>query len=200
MDEQILRRAVEALSNGELVVYPTDTLYGLGADVFNDDAVKKVFKIKKRPLDLPLSVAVSDFDDLEEICFINELAIVLAERFLPGRLTMVLKKKKNVSDLVTGGLDKVAVRIPHNDTALKLLSYFGSITCTSANIHGMDTPYVIEDIKRQFDENDVSVFIDDGRLDGKPSTIVDLSDGVLQVLREGDITKKQLLDVIEKYE
>jgi len=197
MDEQVLRRAVEALHNGELVVYPTDTLYGLGADVFNEYAVKKVFKVKKRPLDLPLSVAVSDFDELENICFVNETAMVLAEKFLPGRLTMVLKKKKSISDLVTSGLDKVAVRIPSNDIALRLLSSFGPITCTSANIHGKDTPYVIEDIQKQFDKDEVSIFIDDGRLDGKPSTIVDLSSGVLQMLREGDITKKQLLDVIK---
>jgi len=196
MDEQVLRRAVEAISNGDLVVYPTDTLYGLGADVFNDHAVEKVFRVKKRPLDLPLSVAVSDLSELENICFVNETAMVLARKFLPGRLTMVLKKKKIISDLVTSDLDKVAVRIPGNDIALKLLSSFGPITCTSANIHGKNTPYTVEEIRRQFDENDISVFIDGGRLEGKPSTIVDLSDGFLQVLREGDITKKQLLDVI----
>lgn len=198
MDEQVLRRAVEALSNGELIVYPTDTLYGVGADVFNKHAVEKVFKIKHRPLSLPLSIAVSDFNELEDICFINETAMILAEKFLPGKLTMVLKKKKNIPNIVTSGFDKVAVRIPCNNIALKLLSSFGPITCTSANIHGRDTPSRIEDIQKEFDKKEISVFIDGGRLDGKPSTIVDLSNGVLNVLREGDITKKQLLDVIKK--
>lgn len=197
MDEQVLRRVVKALSNGKLIVYPTDTLYGLGADVFNEYAVEKVFKVKHRPLNLPLSIAVSDFDELEDICLVNETAMILAKKFLPGRLTMVLKKKKNIPDLVTSGLDKVAVRIPGNDTALRILSSFGPITCTSANIHGRSTPSTVDDIQKQLDVEDISVFVDDGRLDGKPSTIVDLSDGSLKVLREGDITKKQLLDVIK---
>jgi len=197
MNRQVLAKAVEALTNGDLVVYPTDTLYGLGADVFNEDAVKKVFSVKNRSFDNPLSIAVATFEDLKDIAFVDDRVKTVVECFLPGSLTLVLKKKDTVSDIVTGGLDNVAIRIPDDPFALRLLSVFGPLTCTSANIHGKDTPHVINDIRMQFKEEDIALYIDAGKLDGKPSTIVDLTDDEIKILREGDISKKQILDAIK---
>ncbi len=189
-------KAIKALKNGKVIVYPTDTLYGLGADIYKVDAVRKVFEIKKRPLDDPLSVAVSDIDELEKIAFVNDKSRQLAKAFLPGRLTLILKKRSIIPDIVTGGLNKVAIRIPDNNVALELLSEFGPITATSANIHGKKTPYIIKEISMQFKNEDISVYLNIGRVAGKPSTIVDATKKHIKIVREGAIAEKEILDAI----
>jgi len=192
-----LSRAIEALQNGDIVVYPTDTLYAFGVDIHNKDAVRKVFEVKKRPLDNPLPVAVSDLADIEKIAFVSDIARDLAEYFLPGPLTMILNKKSVVLDVVTGGLDNVAVRIPDNDVAFELLSRYGPMTVTSANVHGKEVPDIISDIKMQFNSCDVAVYLDYGKLNGLPSTIVDMTAGKPRIIRDGAITREEILDVIE---
>jgi L-threonylcarbamoyladenylate synthase len=196
MDKLELSKAITALLNGKVIVYPTDTLYGLGADIYNDDAVRKIFEIKKRPNSIPLPVAVSDFDELKKIAFVDDKTQHLAESFLPGKLTLILNKKDCVPDVVTSKLDKVAVRIPDNKIALELLSKFGPLTVTSANIHGTKTPGIISDISMQFKDDDVAVYLDIGELDGQPSTIVDMTEKKIKIVREGAISKRDILDAI----
>ncbi|MCK5112755.1 MAG: threonylcarbamoyl-AMP synthase [Thermoplasmatales archaeon] len=195
MKRSDLSDAIKALKNGEVIVYPTDTLYALGADIYNERAVKKNFKIKRRPYSYPFSVAVANFDEIDKISFTNDLVKRVVKRFLPGSLTLILKKKDSVSSIVTGGLDKIAVRIPKNDVALDLLSRFGPLTATSANIHGKKTSYVIKDLKMQF-SSEISVYLDDGRLDAKPSTIVDLTSKKPIIVRKGPIKKEEILEAI----
>lgn len=190
-----LSKALNALEQGGLVVYPTDTLYALGADIFNEAAVKRVFRVKKRPFDVPLPVAVSTIVDIEKIAFVDKKVRLLAERFLPGQLTMVLNKKNVVPDIVTSGLDKIAVRIPDNKFALELLSVFGPLTVTSANIHDIETPNNVKDIDAQL--KGVDVYLDHGVLDGLPSTLVDMTSDEPMFLREGKITKKEINDVVK---
>jgi L-threonylcarbamoyladenylate synthase len=193
--ESNISKAISALKKGNIIVYPTDTLYGLGADIYNDNAVRKVFKIKKRPFNDPLSVAVSGITELEKIADTDDRTRQLVRQFLPGKLTLILKKKENITNTVTGGLDKVAIRIPDNKIALEILTNFGPITATSANIHGLKTPYIINDINMQLKEN-VAVYLDNGRLEGKPSTIVDLTDNQIRIIRKGAIPEKDILDAI----
>jgi len=192
-----LSKAIEALQNGNIVVYPTDTLYAFGVDIYNKDAVRKVFEVKNRPLDTPLSVAVSDLADIEKIAFVSGIARDLVEHFLPGPLTIILNKKSVLLDVITGGLDNVAVRIPDNDVALELLSGYGPLTVTSANVHGEEVPDTISDIKMQFNSADVAVYLDYGKLNGLPSTIVDMTAGKPRIVRDGVITREEILDVIE---
>lgn len=192
-----LSEAISALYKGEIIVYPTDTLYGLGADIFNESAVKKIFRIKKRPLIIPLSIAVSSILDLEEVAYVDKRTRLIVEKFLPGKLTLILEKKDSVLDLITSNSKKVAIRIPDNKIALSLLKQFGPLTCTSANIHGKDTPTVINDINMQFTKKDVSVLLDDGEIKGKPSTIIDISTKKPKIIREGDIFKNEILEVLK---
>ncbi len=194
-EKNTISNAIVALKAGNLIVYPTDTLYALGADIFNDGSVTKVFTVKKRPFSNPLSVAVADFEAIPKIAYTNEFVKQVVERFLPGSLTIILRKKESVSRLVTGGLDNIAVRIPDNKIALKLLSAFGPLTVTSANVHGKKTPYVIKDIMMQF-TTDILVYLDDGRLDAKPSSIVDLTLEKPRIVRKGSITLEEILDAI----
>lgn len=179
---------------GGIIVYPTDTLYALGAYVYNKDAVGRVFEIKRRPFSDPLPVAVSSKEEIEEIAFVNDLAKVIINAFLPGPLTIILKKK-NIPDIVTAGLPNVALRIPNNKKAIQLLSRTGPLTATSANIHGMNVPESIEEIEKQLKMEIIA--IDDGTLEGKPSTIVDLTKRKPRILREGAISKEKIMDVVE---
>jgi len=194
MSEQNISFIAHHILKGGVALYPTDTLYALGSSIFDENAVRKVFEIKKRPFTEPLPVAVDSEAKLEEIVFLNDDAKRLIDAFLPGPLTIVLKKK-DVPDVVTAGKPTVAVRIPGNDKALKLLSETGPLTVTSANIHGKPVLGGVEEIRRQLGVDLPA--IDDGWLSGDPSTIVDLTADKPMVLREGIISKGRIMDVID---
>ena len=180
----VVDSAVEILKNNGLIVYPTDTLYGIGGNPFNEDVIKKIFTIKKRP-NVPISVAVSNIDMIKKIAELNSAAVRICEKFMPGPVTVVLLKKKNVPPLLTAGSEKIGVRIPDNKIALRIINRFGPITCTSANIHKGKNPVDIETAKKQLDDN-IQLYIDDGKCKySKPSTVVDVSDGKIKILRKG---------------
>lgn len=195
MKKNDVSAAIEALKKGELILYPTDTLYALGADVYNETAVKQVFDIKRRPYSIPLPVAVSTIKEIESIAWMNETAQKISKRFLPGNLTIILKKKPLVPSLVTSGSDTIAIRIPRHPIALQLLSLYGPLTVTSANIHQKKTKGTVKEILRQL-ETPIPVCIHDGRKEGTASTIVDLSRKTPRIVREGSIREQELLDVI----
>src|SRR5512136_3427857 len=106
--------ALKALKKGELIIYPTDTLYALGADIYNETAVRKVFDIKQRPYSVPIPVAVPSIQAIETIAYMNDAAYQISNKFLPGTLTIILKKKLSVPDIVTSVTDTIAVRIPNH--------------------------------------------------------------------------------------
>ena len=195
MKQDDFSAALNALRNGETIIYPTDTLYALGADVFNESAIKKVFDIKRRPSSVPLPVAVSSVKAVETVAFMNETAQKVSRKFLPGNLTIILKKKPSVPDIVTSGFDTIAVRIPNHPIALKLLAQYGPLTITSANLHKKETQSTIQDILEQL-EVIIPICLNDGRKQGIPSTIFDLSENKPRIIREGSITENQLRDVI----
>jgi L-threonylcarbamoyladenylate synthase len=187
--------ALKALKNGEPIIYPTDTLYALGTDIYNETAVRKVFDIKQRPYSVPLPVAVSSIRAIKTIAYMNDAAQEISEKFLPGTLTIILKKKPSVPNIVTSGLDTIAVRIPNHSIALKLLTRYGPLTVTSANLHHEKTLGIIKDILMQLKTN-IPVCLHDGRCEEVPSTIVDLSTSKPRIVRKGSITEKELLDVV----
>lgn len=187
--------ALKALKNGEPIIYPTDTLYALGADIYNETAVRNVYDIKQRPFSVPLPVAVPSIQAIETIAYMNDAAREISNKFLPGTLTIILKKKLSVPDIVTSGFDTIAVRIPNHTIALELLAQYGPLTVTSANLHNKKTPSMITDILMQL-ETHIPICLDDGRHDAIPSTIVDLSTNIPRIVRKGLITEKELLDVI----
>ncbi len=187
--------AVQALKEGELIIYPTDTLYALGADIYNDAAVKKVFDIKRRPYSIPLPVAVSSIQAIDAIAWMNDTARKVGEKFLPGSVTIILKKKPIVSSTVTSGFNTIAIRIPQNPIALRVLSEYGPLTVTSANIHKKKTQGTIKEILQQL-KTPIPICLHDGRKEEDASTIVDLSMKKPRVVREGSISENELLDVI----
>jgi L-threonylcarbamoyladenylate synthase len=178
---------ISELRTGHLIVYPTETLYGLGADPFDELAVKRVFKAKKRPYDMPLSIAVSNARMLEELAFVDDRARKLIAAFLPGPLTLLLQKKPVVPDMVTAGSPEVGIRIPDHPFALRLINEFGPIVSTSANLHSRPNPVTCQNAIDDLGES-VSIYVDCGHTSiGRPSTIVQLMEGDVEVIRPGAI-------------
>lgn len=173
-DENIINEAIEVLANGGVIIYPTDTVYGLGANIFDNKAVRDIFKIKQRSFLKPLSVLVSDTEAIELIAQISIHQKDTIEKYLPGPYTFILNKTPVVPRVVTGGLTHVGVRVPKNEIACKLASLF-PITTTSANLTDEEVLSTPEDILNQLG-CDVDLVIDVGPLkSNKASTIIDLT-------------------------
>lgn len=175
---QDIKKAADILRKGGIVIYPTETVYGIGANIFSEDALRRVFVIKKRITDKPISVAVSSFKMMNDLVYIDERERGFIGRFLPGPVTVLLKKKKAVPDILTSG-DLVGIRYPDHKIAVELIELAGvPITSTSANISGEAPPTRVEEIKVNAD-----YILDGGDCNGEPSTVVDLVNQ--KVLREG---------------
>ena len=191
-----LTTTLKALQRGDIIVYPTDTLYALGANIFDNAAIKKLFKIKKRPFSVPLPIAVGNISEMKKIAYVNTTAEKIVKQFLPGTVTLLLPKKNLDNLFIAQNLKKIALRIPNNQQTLELLNKFGPLTVTSANIHGMDPAYGIKNIIAQF-KDQVSVYINAGKLNGQPSTIIDVTVDPPVIVREGQITLQEIMDMID---
>ena len=184
-----LKNVVGWIREGKLVVYPTDTLYGLGADIFNVSAVKRIYRVKRRPLALPLPVMVSDLSMMKKVAYITPRAKKIITKFLPGPLTIILKKKQIVPNSITK--EKIAIRMPKNKIALHLASCSGPLTATSANIHGGQEPCTTDIAKKQIGTRNI-IYLDQGTLPGIPSTIIEPTRDEIIIYREGAIRKEEL--------
>jgi len=193
-----IERAAGILRAGGVVAFPTETVYGLGADAENAGAVARVFAIKARPPSHPVIVHVADAAALDAWCTpIPAVARRLAERFWPGPLTLILRRRDRVPDTVTGGLDTVGVRVPRHDVALALLRAFGGgLAAPSANRYGRISPTTAAHVHADLGR-DVDFVLDGGpcRI-GVESTIVDVSSGAPALLRPGGVTPEELEEVV----
>jgi L-threonylcarbamoyladenylate synthase len=197
-DPDVIAQAAEVLRLGGLVAFPTETVYGLGADVLNLDAVRKVFSVKGRPPDNPLIVHVAGTQMLDDVVDeIPDKGKMLGEAFWPGPLTLVMKRTILVSDLVTAGLDTVAVRMPDHPIALALIRAFGEgIVGPSANLSGKPSPttaqHVYDDLRGQ-----IELILDAGQTTiGMESTVVDVTVDPPVILRLGGLTQERIEEVI----
>lgn len=197
-----IKKAADIIKKGGLVAFPTETVYGLGANGLDENAVPKIYEAKGRPSDNPLILHISEFDEINSLVKeIPKTALILAEEFWPGPLTMVLKKSDIVPYRTTGGLESVAVRMPSNKIARELIKASGvPIAAPSANSSGRPSPtkasHVIFDLDGKID-----MVIDGGAVDiGLESTIVDVTGDVPVILRPGFITEEMLSEAIGRVE
>ena len=191
-----LDKAFAALDSGGVVVFPTDTLYGLGADVFSLPALQRIFAIKGRPAELALPVLVAGLDQVESVALpMSNQAQELAERFWPGPLTLVMRRSPELPDLVTGGADTVAVRMPAHRIPLALARRLGRpITGTSANLSGQPDLLDLDSIENQLG-NLVDYIIRSGPPpEGTGSTVVDITRNEPRLLREGAISLQEIME------
>lgn len=198
IDMDVIKESGKVILEGGLVAFPTETVYGLGGDALNPDSSKKIYAAKGRPSDNPLIVHVAKWEDIARITKnIPDSAKLLADKFWPGPLTMIMNKSDEVPYETTGGLDTVAIRMPVHKTALAFIEAAGGyVAAPSANISGRPSPtssqYVIEDMDGRID-----MIIDGGDVEiGLESTIVDLTGDVPTLLRPGYVTIEMLREVL----
>jgi L-threonylcarbamoyladenylate synthase len=192
--EKQIKLAIAILKKGGVVAFPTDTVYGLGADPMNAQAVARIYEIKKRPLNLPLPLLLAEKSDLPKVASaVPEIAWTLAERFLPGGLTLVLRKNSWVPSTLTAGGGNIAIRVPNHPISIALIRGLGNpIVGTSANISGQSSPVTAEEVRQQLG-NAVDLIIDGGRCPGgTESTVLDISGKVPVLIREGAIPRAEL--------
>ena len=195
-----IKIAAEIIKNGGLVAFPTETVYGLGADALNESAVKKVYAAKGRPSDNPMIVHISSRDDLTKLALeITQDMELIMGAFWPGPMTMVVRKKSIVPLVTTGGLDTVAVRMPNNQIALDLITQAGvPIAAPSANISGKPSPtsaeHVIDDLEGKID----AILVGENCKVGIESTVIDMTEEIPMILRPGIITAEAFSEVLKK--
>jgi L-threonylcarbamoyladenylate synthase len=176
-DEEPLTAAVAAIRRGDLVVYPTETVYGLAADALDAEAIERVFEAKQRPRNKPISMAVPDVAVAADYTHITDRERAFCERFLPGPVTVLLERNDRVPDVLVAGRDRVGIRVPDHDLARDLARRTGPITATSANRSGQPSARHVEDIDPDIREQ--AVVIDGGETPGTESTVVNVSDNEL---------------------
>jgi len=198
--DDTIKLAADIIKSGGLVAFPTETVYGLGADAFLEEAAKKIYAAKGRPSDNPLIVHIANVDDVENIAKdIPDIFYTLAKKYWPGPMTIVLKKRDIIPYATSGGLDTVAVRLPGNDIARALIEAAGvPIAAPSANTSGRPSPtkasHVSEDMNGKID-----MIIDGGAVGiGVESTIIDLTSEIPTLLRPGAVTLEMLRKICER--
>ena len=196
-DEQGIRLGGDLLRTGELVGFPTETVYGLGGDALNEEAVRNIFRAKGRPADNPLIVHVADGEGLEGLCLPNDTARALMKRFWPGPLTLLMKKTDRVPDVTTAGLPTVAVRCPAHPAARALIRAAGvPVAAPSGNLSGRPSPtearHMMEDMRGR-----IPLILDGGPCGvGVESTVVDVTGRVPVIFRPGGVTREEIASAV----
>lgn len=200
IDADVMEQAGKLIAEGELVAFPTETVYGLGGDALDPDASRKIYAAKGRPSDNPLIVHIAEFDDMKRVARkVPEQAKKLADAFWPGPLTMIVWKSDAVPEATTGGMQTVAVRMPNHPVALELIRRSGClIAAPSANTSGRPSPtearHVAEDLSGK-----IAMILDGGPVGiGIESTIIDLTEEKPMILRPGYITSEMLSEVLQE--
>ena len=195
---KIIEMAVEKLMQGGVIVYPTDTAYGLGGDATNNRAVDKIYEMKGRNYGKPTHVVVRDWEMISQLCEVNDIAWKLFKAFMPGPMTLVLPDRGVLDRRLGAGTGTLGVRIPNCPLTLALSKRMGrAYTTPSANRSGGKTPYSIEEVKKELEWEEADLVLDAGQLPlTTPSTIIDLSGVGWSVLREGPISVNDISKVL----
>ncbi|WP_457548692.1 L-threonylcarbamoyladenylate synthase [Archaeoglobus sp.] len=195
-NEAVLREVADMIKEGKLVAYPTETVYGLGTNALDENAVKRLFEVKGRSRK-PISVVVSDLDHVERIAEPNEVAMKLMEKFFPGPITVIVKKKDTIPSIVTAGTDKIGIRMPDYKIPLKLAEFSGvPVTSTSANVSGKPSPTKPEHVMEDF-TGKIDAILDAGETPLKiESTVIDTTTKPPRVLRVGALPLDEMKKVV----
>ncbi len=196
-DAENLKLAGELIQAGEIVAFPTETVYGIGADALNQTARQKIYTAKGRPPLKPLTLHIADLNQVEQVAKITKTAEKLFKAFCPGPLTLILPKQKNLPEFVTGGLSTVGIRFPQNEVAIKFIKAAGRIIAApSANLSGKKPPISAQEVFNNL-QGKVKIILDGGICNfGVSSTIVDISGEDIKILRQGAIPAKTIIQLV----
>ena len=201
LDYEELKIPAKIIKEGGIVIFPTETVYGIGTNGLDKEAIKRLYEIKQRPLNKPISLLVSNIEMVNQVAKnISKLEYKIMQNFFPGSLTIILEKKDIVPDILTANTNTVGIRMPSGEIARKLIEYAGiPIATPSANISGKPSGTNIKDIQKDF-EGKVDYFIDNGESKlGIPSTIVRVINNEVHILRHGSISKEEINNIVKNF-
>ncbi len=200
INENELDNCIEVLRNGGIVIFPTETVYGIGTNAYCEKSVEKIYEIKERPEEKPLSILVSNVNEISKYAIINNsMEEQIIKNFMPGPITIILEKRPEVFNYITSGKNTIGIRIPDNKIVLKILEALKlPIVAPSANISGHPSGIELNEILPDF-ENKVDICIDGGKSElSESSTIVQVVDNEIKVLRQGKILKQDIENILNK--
>ena len=201
LDYEELKIPAKIIKEGGIVIFPTETVYGIGTNGLDKEAIKKLYEVKQRPLNKPISLLVSNIEMVNQVAKnISKLEYKIMQNFFPGPLTIILEKKDIVPDILTANTNTVGIRMPSGEIARKLIEYAGiPIATPSANISGKPSGTNIKDIQKDF-AGKVDCFIDNGESKlGIPSTIVRVINNEVHILRHGSISKEEINNIVKNF-
>ena len=201
LDYEELKIPAKIIKEGGIVIFPTETVYGIGTNGLDKEAIKRLYEVKQRPLNKPISLLVSNIEMVNQVAKnISKLEYKIMQNFFPGPLTIILEKKDIVPDILTANTNTVGIRMPSGEIARKLIEYAGiPIATPSANISGKPSGTNIKDIQKDF-EGKVDYFIDNGESKlGIPSTIVRVINNEVHILRHGSISKEEINNIVKNF-
>ncbi len=197
--EPIIKKIAETVKQGKVIIYPTDTVYGLGANVYDKNVIERIYQIKRREKNHPFSIIIGNVLDLKELIEeIHQPAIILMEKFWPGALTLIFKSSLKLKDKLPVDRENIGVRLPNNKICGFLTKFCGyPIISTSANLSGGKAPYSIEEIPQEI-KTSCDIIIDTGKIRSKgESTIIDVSTPIPKIIREGGIPMEEIKKYIK---
>ena len=194
LPQNFLDELKHTVDNGGVIIYPTTTLYGIGASIHSEEAIGKIFLLKSRPEGMPLSV-MSSSKQIKEICSIPDTFKPFMESS-DKRLTAILPALEAVPQIMVHN-GTLAVRLPCSELTASMINFIGPVTSTSANLHGQPTPPDIETLANRFGDK-ISLYIDSGKLEGQPTTLVDFTGDEPKIIREGALSREEVERVNER--
>lgn len=199
-EKDYLKKAKRHLQNGNPLVFPTDTVYGIGVSLHNDRSVKRVIELKEREEIKPISIMCFNLEQAENYFEFDEISLKLAKKFLPGELTLILKRKETIPSWYYPNFPKVGLRIPLSSVALEILKDYNEIVAvTSANKSGKEDAKDITTAVKYFGKYPDVLFVDGGKIvNGEPSTVIEVDGGEIKMLRRGKISLKIILEVVNE--
>jgi len=193
-----LNRAKDLLAEGKVGIIPTDTVYGLCTNALNREGVKRIYRIKRRDIKKPLVLFVKDKGEIKKYGVVNDTAKKLIDSFIPGPITIVLKRKEEVPKISLRDIDTIGIRIPDEEFVINLLKNLDfPLATTSANLSGKETPKDTSSLKKSF-SGIVDFIVDGGERSGSPSTVVSVIGNEVKILREGRIKREEIFKILNK--
>ncbi len=189
-----IQKIAAVLKSGEVIAMPTETVFGLATLIDCHDGLEQIYRIKKRSLSKAITLMVASVEQCSTYAYIDERAFTLMNELMPGKLTIVLPKKDVGNNLFTAGLDTIGIRIPDDSFVLELLRTVGPMWVTSANLSGQDDIVCVKDVITLF-KGQVAAIVNQDAGNDKPSTVVQVTDGQVDILRQGSISEEKILEV-----
>lgn len=196
VEKDAIEQVVKLVNDNQVVAFPTETVFGLGVKFGSYEALNALYELKQRDKGKAISMMISKAEDIEQYAYVNELAQKIITAFMPGMITIILKKRSCIDDYFTASLDTIGIRIPDDPFVLSLLDKTGPMLVTSANLSGKDSLVDDKAVMEVFNGK-IPLIVKGESISKKASTIVDLSKGKVEILRLGDISENQIAEVIK---